>query len=290
MIPGLNETSDKPVTRFVSKGGVLLNAFVIFAMLNLFLSGIIDYETVFKWPRILLIAGVNYIPLILVPIILWRSKNSTGLGFLGLDFVNFKKTFLISIFAFIIAGASQPGLLLTRDIVQSPNWDIYLLIITIPVLAIVVPFVDMIICHGINIPAGLITLAVWGIHGFFFPLGDESMSKAMSQATVSSFDIIVLAALLGIYVPFVEEFFFRGFVLKYFFDRFGSRPFIAIFITSMLFGFAHFGIPGVPSLALFAIPLGMLVYFCDSIYPAIFAHAGLNLAGVAVVWLSNNST
>jgi hypothetical protein len=92
--------------------------------------------------------------------------------------------------------------------------------------------------------------------------------------------------MIGIYVPFVEELFFRGFVLRYFFMRLEKKPFLAVFLTATLFGFAHLGIPGMSSLALLAIPLGIMVYFNDSIYPAVFAHAGLNLAGVAMVWLS----
>lgn len=282
MTAGADERIENSSRRDISKGLILLNSFVVFALLNLILLSIVDYENVFKFPSILLIAGVNYIPLILVPFYFWRKKTDAGLHFLGLNYISFKKSFPISILAFLIAGASQPGFLISRDIALSPDWDIYLLIVTIPVLAIVVPIIDMMICRTLNIPAGLLTLAVWGIHGYFFPLGDENVFNSMSQAITSPFDILILASLIGFYVPFVEEFFFRGFVLQYFFDRFSSKPFIAIFITAFLFGLAHFGVPGVSSLALFSIPLGMLVYFCESIYPAIFAHAGLNLAGILI--------
>jgi membrane protease YdiL (CAAX protease family) len=86
----------------------------------------------------------------------------------------------------------------------------------------------------------------------------------------------------GLVAGVAEEVSFRGFMQKPIEQRHG--PVVAILITGILFGFAHFTHPEVTFILLpyyiaVAAVYGALAYFTNSIYPSMILHAGGNVLG-----------
>ena len=78
-----------------------------------------------------------------------------------------------------------------------------------------------------------------------------------------------------------EELFFRGFAFTGLYVHYGPR--MAVAGTALLFALAHFNPWQLPTLLLFGLFLGLLVYCTHSIYPAILAHLINNLISFAGV-------
>ncbi len=95
----------------------------------------------------------------------------------------------------------------------------------------------------------------------------------------SPFSLLILLALQ----PFTEEIFFRGFLLEkieYLYDKK-----IAIFVTAILFGFAHLTYDKVYPVILIiiiGIILAYLVYETKNIYASIVAHTTFNLISLTI--------
>jgi len=264
---------------------VLIAAYLIFALVSFTFVSTFGPVAVFEFPQVIIILGINYLSLVVFPLAGWRMLREKA-SFLGLSGAHFKKSLPAGIAAFFLAGIWQFCLPRPDSIGIVPDRPLFLLVAFIPILALLLPLLDMKYAPKIHMPIGLITLAAWALQAYLFPAGDEELMNSLKDASANYFDLAVLTFLIGIYVPFVEEFFFRGFVLNVFLKR--NQPYFSIFLTAFLFGFAHYGSPGMVSLALLAVPLGMLSYFNDSIYPAVWAHAGLNLSAMAMLWLSIN--
>jgi membrane protease YdiL (CAAX protease family) len=88
---------------------------------------------------------------------------------------------------------------------------------------------------------------------------------------------------VGLGVPFVEEFFFRG-VLQAALQR-ALHPALAVAGSALAFGLAHLE----PSLVLMALPLGVLcgaiTAWSGSIWPAVAAHVAWNLATISASYV-----
>lgn len=92
---------------------------------------------------------------------------------------------------------------------------------------------------------------------------------------------LLLAVLVTIGAPLVEELFFRGLVQRSLLRR--LRPVAAIGLTALLFGLAHFDPITVPGLTVFGLVVGYLAYRFGRLGPAIMAHVFFNLATVVVM-------
>ena len=100
----------------------------------------------------------------------------------------------------------------------------------------------------------------------------------------------MLAVVVCIGAPLIEELFFRGLVQTRLVDRYGAA--VGIGVTSVLFGAAHLiGWVG-PITFVFAtaitgagIVLGLLRHLTGRLGPAILAHVCFNTQALVVVWL-----
>ncbi|WP_120496592.1 CPBP family intramembrane glutamic endopeptidase [Kiloniella sp. EL199] len=79
----------------------------------------------------------------------------------------------------------------------------------------------------------------------------------------------------GIIAPFAEEIVFRGVILGWLDKKLGK--YLAILISSFLFGSTH-GIPAlIPALTVAGIAFSVIVYKSQSLWPAIILHSGFNM-------------
>jgi len=110
------------------------------------------------------------------------------------------------------------------------------------------------------------------------------------EGSISTATWIVLALVVCVGAPFIEELFFRGLVQTRLVGRYGA--FIGIGVTSVLFGAAHLiGWVG-PVTFVFAtaitgagIVLGLLRHLTGRLGPAILAHVFFNTQALLMVWL-----
>ncbi|HUY22210.1 MAG TPA: CPBP family intramembrane glutamic endopeptidase [Acidimicrobiales bacterium] len=101
-------------------------------------------------------------------------------------------------------------------------------------------------------------------------------------------DLAVVAVLTVVVVPVVEELFFRGLVqhaLVRVFRRAGHvvGPVLAIVVTGVIFGLAHFEPLELLGLATFGAVLAAMAYRFRRLGPCIFAHATFNLIAILSV-------
>ncbi len=81
--------------------------------------------------------------------------------------------------------------------------------------------------------------------------------------------------------PIVEELFFRGLLLRSLLGR--TPPPVAIVVSAVLFGLAHFEAVQFAGLAAFGVVLGVLAWRTGRLTPGIGAHAAFNAAAVISV-------
>lgn len=78
--------------------------------------------------------------------------------------------------------------------------------------------------------------------------------------------------------PLVEELFFRGLLLR---ALLGRTPVpVAVVISALLFGLAHFEAVQFAGLAAFGVILALLAWRTGRLMPGIGAHAAFNMAAV----------
>jgi membrane protease YdiL (CAAX protease family) len=97
-------------------------------------------------------------------------------------------------------------------------------------------------------------------------------------------DVAVLVALAVLVIPFFEELFFRG-LIQTTLMRLG-RPWLAILISALVFGFAHSGVPQtVPTIFVLGLALGFVFYRTRSLAASFALHALFNLFNLALAIL-----
>ena len=94
--------------------------------------------------------------------------------------------------------------------------------------------------------------------------------------SIKSKEVISLKLLIALLViaPLFEEFYFRGILINYFKDNFGS--FWAILLSSFYFSFIHYNIAASPTLFALGILLGIVALISNSIIYCIFVHILFN--------------
>jgi hypothetical protein len=244
----------------------LLLAFFYFVTLSGIFLFIYGLDRIYLGPQAILIMFVNYIPLVYLP---WSMALGTkaGIGFLGLDKASFKRTLPYGIPAFVIASIWQSGVFGFSNYAYYPGWDVFLLVFGILFTGILIPIIEIKWCLRRKLVPGLITLSCWAIYLFFFPWGDESTTDNIVAAKSNPMNYLLISILISIAVPFAEETFFRGFILRFFQVRY--HPVIAIYITAIIFGTVHGDPSRLISLTLFSVAIGMLVAYSKSLYPAL---------------------
>ncbi len=92
----------------------------------------------------------------------------------------------------------------------------------------------------------------------------------------------LLAVLLVVGAPLVEELFYRGLLLRSL-KRYLPVP-ISVITCGVVFGAAHFYLLTLPGLALFGIVLAYLAERSGRLGPNVIAHAAFNAATVVLLW------
>lgn len=94
--------------------------------------------------------------------------------------------------------------------------------------------------------------------------------------SIKSKEGISLKLLMSLLViaPLFEEFYFRGILINYFKDNYGS--FWAILLSSFYFSFIHYNIAASPTLFALGILLGIVAFISNSIIYCIFIHMLFN--------------
>jgi membrane protease YdiL (CAAX protease family) len=109
----------------------------------------------------------------------------------------------------------------------------------------------------------------------------EAPARDLTNQAGGDTGVFVLAVLVIVGAPLVEELFYRGLLLRTVQARFGDR--IAIGASALLFGLAHFQVIQFPALVLFGVVLGVLAVRYGRLGPGIFAHAAFNAVTMAVL-------
>jgi membrane protease YdiL (CAAX protease family) len=95
---------------------------------------------------------------------------------------------------------------------------------------------------------------------------------------------VVLAVLIVVGTPLVEELFFRGLLQRSLLRRMG--PVAAVAVSAVAFGLAHEQLLQLPGLIAFGLVLGALAWRTGRLGPGIVAHAFFNLVTVVALALS----
>lgn len=128
---------------------------------------------------------------------------------------------------------------------------------------------------------GLLALLVWA--GLTELLGIDLLKIPEPPAELVDYSGIRLAfplLIVGLFGPFCEEVFFRGFALPAFASRYGMAG--GILISAALFSVFHFSIGSFVPIFIFGIVLAWLYVRTGSIYPSILAHATQNVVATLI--------
>ena len=109
----------------------------------------------------------------------------------------------------------------------------------------------------------------------------EAPARDLTNQAGGDAGVVVLAVLVIVGAPIVEELFYRGLLLRSVQRRYGDR--LAIGISALVFGAAHFELIQFPALAVFGVVLGIMAVRYGRLGPSIFAHAAFNAVTMAVL-------
>ena len=102
--------------------------------------------------------------------------------------------------------------------------------------------------------------------------GDESVLLLYKNMTNGW--AVVFIVLIGVLPGFGEELFFRGFIQRRMLQRY--RPWLAIGITSLVFGLFHVTPHGIALATIIGVWLGVIAWRTGSIWPSACCHAFIN--------------
>lgn len=129
----------------------------------------------------------------------------------------------------------------------------------------------------INISYILITKSL----GFDFP-GFQKQAPHIPLFGASTLDIAVAFIVLVFIAPLMEEFFFRGFLLQTFLQRFGAKT--ASFVTAAIFSIVHFEFQSATLILILALIINWLFLRTRSLWPCIGFHMVNNGLAFLAEW------
>jgi len=122
-------------------------------------------------------------------------------------------------------------------------------------------------------------------------LADPRLGRQLSRPAKDLFDsvhglgFVLLAVLIAVGAPLVEELFFRGLLQRSLERRLG--PGWAVGLSAVLFGLAHAEVLQLLALVAFGVVLGVLAQRAGRLGPAIVAHVAFDAATVIVLAASH---
>ncbi len=114
----------------------------------------------------------------------------------------------------------------------------------------------------------------------------EPAEKLAGRAQ-GTFGWIVLAVMVVVAAPFVEELFYRGLLLRSLTKK-GWAPWAAVLCSAAVFGAMHFQPLQFVGLFAFGLVLGTLAQTYGRLGPSMWAHAGFNATTVVSLYLSTH--
>ena len=112
-------------------------------------------------------------------------------------------------------------------------------------------------------------------------IGEEYLMKFPVE-TIRTLNPVVLALIVFVLAPVLEEMLFRGFFF-YAFENLFNNGLIALALSSILFMFAHLRavkLEGLTIILAIAFILGIPVLYLNTIIPSIIVHISINIIGV----------
>jgi len=129
--------------------------------------------------------------------------------------------------------------------------------------------------------ANLVTLALDSLYTTAF--GGEGLPDVFSEvAPKNTSEFLIMLLMTGLIAPICEEFIYRHLLLKPL-RKYGD--FLAIAVTSLLFGFFHANLTQFLYATTGGVLLGLIAVRANSVKPAIIVHALLNLFSVTNMYL-----
>lgn len=110
----------------------------------------------------------------------------------------------------------------------------------------------------------------------------EGPARSLSDRADSLGGVVLLILIVGVLAPVFEEIFYRGLVQRSLLKR-GLPPWLAIGITSVVFGVSHLEALQLPGLVLAGAVFGVLAHRAGRLGPAIAAHVAFNMVTVVAL-------
>lgn len=118
----------------------------------------------------------------------------------------------------------------------------------------------------------------WVVSHIGTPIGQDL------PAISSNVDFMAASLAIGLVPALVEEFLFRGLVLRGY-EKFGSKK--AVILTGIMFGVLHLQLMSIPSIILLGIMISFVVYRTNSIWAGVIYHFVHNTMTVGMLYLQN---
>jgi membrane protease YdiL (CAAX protease family) len=140
------------------------------------------------------------------------------------------------------------------------------------------------IVYGLGSQFLLLPLVYFIIQAFVTRDLTKDLEKPAKELTDNAHGggFILLAVLLIVGAPLVEELFYRGLLLRSLKRYVPTIP--SIVLCGVIFGAAHFDLITLPGLALFGMVLAWLAHRSGRLGPSVIAHAAFNAATVVLLW------
>ena len=140
---------------------------------------------------------------------------------------------------------------------------------------------------GLAIGVGLQVIVVTLLYlpfTFFFDLDVSEEARELTDKASDTTGVILLFIGVGLIAPFVEEIFYRGFLLRALERRFSGRQrglLIALVVSAVVFGAIHLQPLQFPALTVVGAVFAWVVQRHGRLGRAIWAHIGFNCTAVA---------
>lgn len=109
----------------------------------------------------------------------------------------------------------------------------------------------------------------------------ETPARALADKATDPVGVVLLALIVAIGAPLIEELFFRGLLMRAIERLLGTAA--AVVLSAVAFGITHFELLQFPALAAFGAVLAVLTARAERLGPAIFAHFAFNASTVVLL-------